>query len=150
MKPALLILFAITLHLATKFFWDFGYDYSLYSQLREARESMDILWVNDVLDKIEIQEREGANRFSLGITLIIFTWVYLRKIEFEITPKLRIIIGGWLVWAGNDVLKEICYKLNILQWFFANPTIKNLHEYIAFLVSVIFILWQLRRLKRSR
>lgn len=116
MKPLPLVLFAITIHLLIKFFWDFV----------------------------------GDNLYYTGMAAVMVLWVIAFKVKKESSKLLNIIVNFWLVWVTNDLLKEVCHAFNIFQWLFANPTVKDLNEYIAFFISIIVVWWQIRRLKRAK
>lgn len=149
MKPLPFIII-ICIHLATKFFWDYGFDYSIYDKRDAALKSGNISELRILIPQIEAQEREGANRFALGITFIMLFWVSMRRVKFELTPKLKILLNGWIIWVASDFLKEVSFRFGILKWFFANPLVKDLNEYIAFFISAVIVLWQMYRLNRSK
>lgn len=94
-------------------------------------------------------ELVSDNLYYTGMALVMMLWVIAFKIKKESDKPLDIIVSFWLVWVISDFLKELAHFFNILQWLFANPTVKHLHEYIAFGVSGLVVLWQIRKLKRA-
>lgn len=92
----------------------------------------------------------SPNLYYTGMAAVMLLWVVAFKVKRESDKYLDIIVAFWLVWVVNDLLKELSHSLNILTWLFANPTVKHLHEYIAFGISLIVVVYQIRKLKRSK
>lgn len=144
MKPLLLIILAILIHLLIKLFWDTNYDFTLYDKLQAELESVPNAKL--LYEQIVSQEKIGATWFSATIAIVMFTWVFLYSHSLQ-SAGIKTFVTWWLFWLANDVLKELSHLTGFLSFFFLDPTRKYLSEYIIFAISTGYVIYRLKRSK---
>lgn len=139
-----LVVAAIWLHLFTKFFWDYGVDYSYRDMLKHGFRTGNIEQVKSAWEGINREEIPAYNQYSLGISTVMLLWVIACQSKKRLSDKMIIILEWWSFWVVSDVIKEVSNIFGVLTWLFDNPTHKYLSEYIIFFVSGAWIIYKVR------
>lgn len=142
-----LVLTAIILHFLTKFFWDYGVDYSYRDRFERGLRTENIEEIKAAWEGMQREETRAYDRYSAGIATVIFLWVIAAQSKKRLSDKMIVVLEWWSFWVISDVIKELSHYFNVLTWLFANPTYKYLSEYIIFFVSIGYIFYRLNRSK---